>query len=329
MKGDDQNSSSPAASDDALAQLIRTAGRRESPPAQAYERTLLVTTQVWRRKVWRRRSAIGAIAASVLVTLAVAWQTMVPKPLGPQIARIDRIVGAVETRSPTSAWTPLQGNTGALREGMSIKTGTGGGAGLLLDAGHSLRMAEATEARLLSKSHIELIAGKAYVATLKVGAPSVALITRAGTATDVGTQFEVQYRDDRYRLRVREGAVMLRRDSQQIHSAAGAELVVEADGRLHRSAIGSNDPEWDWVDALAPTLDIDDQPVTVLLNWVARETGRTIRFADAATQRRAETTRLHGSIDNLTPLQALSIMLDTTDLKHRLLEDGAIMIEAR
>ena len=45
----------------------------------------------------------------------------------------------------------------------------------------------------------------------------------------------------------------------------------------------------DWVHALASAPDIDNQPLTILLAWVARETGVAVRYATPAIERRAST----------------------------------------
>jgi ferric-dicitrate binding protein FerR (iron transport regulator) len=339
MNIDDPNSASSTVGSDALGRLIHNAGRREDPPVQAYEQTLQLATQAWQRKVRRRRYRLAAaIAAGVLTILAVGWRVITPEAMRPQVAQVDRIIGPVEMRSATSGWAIVDENSvgenrPVLSQGASIRTGSLGRAGLLLGDSHSLRLAQDTEVKMLGESRVALIAGKAYVSTTgsttdRVSQP-VEVVTRMGTAIDVGTQFEIQYRDDRYRLRVREGAVLLRREAQRIHGAAGEQLTIGIDGELHRSSVKATGSDWDWVDDLAPSMAVDGRPLTVLLEWVTHETGRAIRYADAATQRRAETTILHGSIDDLAPLQALEIMLATTRLRHRVLDDGSIVIESR
>jgi hypothetical protein len=87
--------------------------------------------------------------------------------------------------------------------------------------------------------------------------------------------------------------------------------------------------EWRWVESIATAPDVNDQPVMELLDWVARETGRPIRFKDAEVERRAASTILHGSVRNLAPLDALSLMLATTDLDYVELTDGTLLIQAR
>ena len=70
-------------------------------------------------------------------------------------------------------------------------------------------------------------------------------------------------------------------------------------------------------------------PLTVLLEWVARETGRVIQFDKPEIERKAGTTILHGNIRHLAPLEALEVMLATTDLEYALPDDGTILIRLK
>lgn len=329
MSVDEGNPELSGASD-ALARLIRAAGRREQPPREAYERALDAATKAWRRKVRQRQYTwVGGLAAGLLVATALAWQALRPITTTVQVAHVDRVIGSVQMRSAGSDWTNLTSNAGGVASGSSIRTADEGAAGLILDSGHSVRLAEASELRVLANARFELIAGKLYVATPEAPTRAIEVITRAGTATDIGTQFEVQYRDGQYRLSVREGAVMLERAAARLRSTAREQLTIDADGTVRRSTLSPDDPQWHWVEALAPAVQVEGRPLTALLDWVARETGRTVRFANRAAQQRAATTILHGNFGTLAPLEALSAMLATTDLRHRLLDDGTILIEIR
>jgi ferric-dicitrate binding protein FerR (iron transport regulator) len=175
-----------------------------------------------------------------------------------------------------------------------------------------------------------VLAGKVYIDTGAArSANGVEVVTEAGTAVDVGTQFEVLYRDGEYRLRVREGRVMLRRDAGEVDGEAGEQLKILPGGEIERTRIEEDDPGWDWAESLAPAPDIDKQPVTVLLTWVARETGRAVRFASPDIERKAGTTILHGNIRHLAPLEALSVMLATTDFEYTLPDDATILIRLK
>ncbi|MGH8187931.1 MAG: FecR domain-containing protein [Steroidobacteraceae bacterium] len=326
----DEGNSELSGAGDALARLIRVAGRREQPPREAYERALQAATNTWRRKLRQRQYTwVSGLAAALLVVVALAWQALRPVTTSVQVAHFDRVIGSVQMRSSGADWADLTASSARLMSGSSIRTADESGAGLILDSGHSLRLAEATQLRVLASGRFELIAGKLYVATLDGPGHAIAVITAAGTATDVGTQFEVQYLDGQYRLRVREGAVMLQRASTSLRSTAREQLTIDADGTVRRSAVSPIDPQWHWVEALAPAVQVEGRPLTALLDWVARETGRAVRFADREAQQRAATTILHGNIGTLAPLEALTAMLATTDLRHRLLDDGTILIEIR
>ena len=66
--------------------------------------------------------------------------------------------------------------------------------------------------------------------------------------------------------------------------------------------------------------------LSVFLDWVAREGGWTIRFADEALRRSAPSIVLRGSIDGLTPEQALEAILPTCGLTHRI-ANGTVTID--
>jgi ferric-dicitrate binding protein FerR (iron transport regulator) len=317
---------------DAVAQLIRVAGRRDEPPAEAYEQTLTVAMAAWEKVQARRRYRLMAtLAASLVIAAGVAFLvTNLPPQSVPSVGRTDRIIGSVEVRRDSEQpWSTLRDELEDLPPGTELRTLAGSRAGIFLAGGVSLRLAETTQVRFESESRLHVIAGKVYVDT---GAarrtPGIEVITEAGTAADIGTQFEVLYRDQEYRLRVREGRVLLRREAGQVDGQAGDQLTIRG-GVLERTQIRQDDSEWDWVESLAPAPDIDKQPVSVLLTWVARETGRSIRFDTPELERKAASTILHGNIRHLAPLDALSVMLATTDLEYVLPDDATILIRLR
>jgi ferric-dicitrate binding protein FerR (iron transport regulator) len=156
------------------------------------------------------------------------------------------------------------------------------------------------------------------------------VVTATATARDLGTQFEVRYDRGSYRLSIREGSVLLlRRGGSEARGAAGEEIRFAGSGPLRVGRVAPDDSRWRWVEDVAPPPDIDGKPVQVLLDWVARETGRQVRFADAEVARMASRTTLHGTIRRLAPLEALEVMLATTDLAHQVLPDGTILITSK
>jgi len=326
-------SESPDTLQDALARLVQVAGRREMPPVRAYERALHAATEVWRTKLrrrrWRTASTLAASIAALGVSAVIALRSPDP-PTGvaEPVARIARVIGAVRVRTdPAGEWIEVHEDTGSLPTGTSIRTDAASKLALQVDE-VSVRIASHAELVLDSRSQLRLVRGKIYVDTGTRSAPGrMSVITEAGAVSDVGTQFEVQYDGGGYHVRIREGEVLLRHDAGRQRGRAGEQLSIDANGAIHSTPIAPDDPAWRWVHALASAPDVDNQPLSVLVAWVARETGVKVSYATPAVERRAMTTILHGSIRNLEPLEALSVMLATTDLQHEVLADGTIMIK--
>lgn len=319
---------------DVVAHLMRAAGRRIEPPVAAYERVLAAATASWETKVQRRRWLRGSVAAAASIAVVSAVLVLLPNlqraPVSP-VGHVDRTIGACEIRRD-NGWTALPAGAVDLGAGARIRTHDDGRAGILLAGAISLRLADRTEVLLESSSRVRVLAGKIYVDTGASAAsehPRIEVVTPAGVAADYGTQFEVRYIDEAFRVRVREGRVGIDpRDSASLSTIAGDDVTIRA-GTVERLRIAATDAEWQWVQALAPKPDVDGRPVSFLLAWVARETGKQVRFDGPASGRKAETTILHGDIGTLAPLDALALMLATTDLEHAILDDGTILIRLR
>jgi ferric-dicitrate binding protein FerR (iron transport regulator) len=319
--------------------LIRIAGRRAAPPESSYRRTLELATNAWRVKtvrVRRRRRAIASLSALAAgVVLLVALLPLLLRPVDAPavpVATLQRIIGQLEVLPPgASAWRLVRDEDATLLATSRVRTGPGSRAGLRLAGGASLRLAEGTEVALDRANRLTLSAGRAYVdrgEAARAGDP-IEIVTRTATAREVGTQFEVALLGDTYRLRVREGQVVLSYDERQANGAAGDQLSIEPGRQLERTSILRTDAAWLWVETVAPTPDLNDRPVSDLLDWVARETGRAIRYANSEVERRAATTILHGSIRDLAPLEALDVMLATTQLEYVSQPDGTLLIQAK
>ncbi|HWM27168.1 MAG TPA: STN domain-containing protein, partial [Woeseiaceae bacterium] len=78
------------------------------------------------------------------------------------------------------------------------------------------------------------------------------------------------------------------------------------------------DSSWKWAEGLAPAFDIENRTLLDFLKWASRETGRELVFEDDITRMYAMGTRLHGSVSNFTPSEALESVLPTTRFKYRL-----------
>ncbi len=307
-----------------VAALIRTAGRRTRPPEDAYQQVLSAATDAFRAKAAQRRDRtwlVWAAAAGVAALAIALTQQWIPGATGPvPVATVARVIGTVESGTD-GGWSPMTEPGGTLATGATLRTLAGGSAALVLEGGASLRLAAATEILLDGPRRLSLHSGTLYLDNGASPGKGHQIATPAGTVRDVGTQFELRVADSVLRLRVREGRVEIDRADQMLSGSAGEQLEIDALGGVTRSGISATDTAWQWAETIGPAPDIDGQPATVLLAWVARETGRQLRYESAAVEARAATVILHGNIHGLAPLAALEVMLATTDLEHALIGD--------
>ncbi len=103
---------------------------------------------------------------------------------------------------------------------------------------------------------------------------------------------------------------------------------MESDGAVQRQIIGRSGKDWAWAGEIAPAFEIDERPLPEFLHWVSRETGLEIDYASPVVERQAEAVILRGSVTGLTPAQALTAVLATTELQS-VETDGVLLIEAR
>jgi hypothetical protein len=95
---------------------------------------------------------------------------------------------------------------------------------------------------------------------------------------------------------------------------AGAAVRVFADGAVETFGIQSHGPDWDWVQQVAPPFEIDGHTVVAFLDWVSRETGLRIDYSSPEVREFAAETVLHGTIADLTPLEAPKVVLPSCGL---------------
>jgi ferric-dicitrate binding protein FerR (iron transport regulator) len=308
---------------DIVASLIRAAGRRAQPPEDAYQQVLIAATAAFRGKIAERRGrnrmllAAAAGVAALTIAFLLQWNATSAQP---QVARVARVIGAAELAAD-GGWKPMTESGGTLLEGASLRTLAGGSVALALDGGASLRLAAATELQMDGPRRILLRSGTLYLDNAGSVGAGYQIETPAGIARDIGTQFELRVADGVLRLRVREGRVEIDRAGEIVKGSAGEQLDIDVLGSVSRSTIAATDTAWQWVETIAPAPDIDGQPASVLLTWVARETGRRLHYESAAVETRAAAVILHGNIRHLAPLAALNVMLATTDLEYALVGD--------
>jgi hypothetical protein len=323
---------------DHIAQLVKLAGRRPMPdPAQmsaaraaAHEEwARLVQRRTWRAAFWTLTGSL--LAASVVIVLVWSWLrpqgTTVPAH---EIATLRTTSGGavVVTRRNRPATVGEAGTT--LMTGDRIETPAGSRAAFTLADGVAARLDENTVAVLDAADHLTLERGAVYVdsgATPRAHALHVE--TPFGLVRHLGTQFEVRLQNSMLRVRVREGSVAVQTPDALSSAQAGEEMLVVHGRSPERQGIATSGPEWSWLTPLAQSFTLEGASVPAFLQWVSREQGWHWEYDDVTMRNRVERIVLHGSIDGLTPEEALAAVLPTCGLAFRWEGDRLIVSAAQ
>jgi ferric-dicitrate binding protein FerR (iron transport regulator) len=187
---------------------------------------------------------------------------------------------------------------------------------------------EGSRVRIESPRDVVLIGGRIYVETnSRVGSNEALQVhTSFGDVRDVGTRFEVRVGDGQLRVRVRDGEVIVNAGTDSARAGRGMEIATGARG-LETRAVASFGADWDWVAKTSPPFVLAGRTLAEFLDWVSRESGYTVTIEGPA-RAAASTTVLQGSIDGLTPDEALDVVLPSTGLEHRVV-NGHLIVRSR
>jgi len=337
----------PGDQEDAVATIIRLAGRRPVASDDARARVYAAVHAAWRqshaakpaapaaRTALRARPALRwlALAASVAaIAVSVVLLRSPESVAGPAVATLQSARGELLIeRAGQRGWQPAGMGVPAeaeLRDGDRLRTTADGRAELVLAHSVSLRVHADTQLVFRSRDRIDLERGTVYLdsgATEHAGV-AVHLRTPLGEVWDTGTQFELHTGDRSLRIRVREGAVRFEDGDRSLDSGAGDELLIPAQGEAVRAHISPYDDAWNWAADLASFRPQGDYSAATLLDWISRETGRALQYDSAATRMHAEALRLHGA-EGLSPVETLDVVAATTDLRYEL-DATAIVVHA-
>src|SRR5690606_4378657 len=203
-----------------------------------------------------------------------------------ELASLDRVEGRVELVTSAEERRLWPDSTDvSIRLADLLRTGEGGRAAVDLSSGLVLRVDEQSAVRFTSPELLELERGTLYVDTgLNGTAAAMEVRTSLGDVRHVGTQYEVSVDGRAVRMRVREGEVVFRHELREVTANAGEQVSIAETGEPVRTAFAPNDPAWDWVESLAVLRTTSDASVAELLDWVGRERGLTVRYADPTSR---------------------------------------------
>jgi hypothetical protein len=333
MNDTDKDAAAPTQARDPLGELIRAAGRRPPPPAEHYQTVFAASRSAWQAKVRSRRQRrwVYALAASLVVACGSilvfeAVQRFAPSP----IATLAIASGDVAVfSSAAGGWQPSSSFDAQLFSGDTLRTGANGRAALTIAGAGSLRVSSQTELLLSGPSSMELISGTVYIDSgdRQLSEP-IEIATRFGVVRDIGTQFEVRSTTSALRVRVRTGAVLLvdSLHAADVQGSAGEEFQLSASGALELADIAPDAAQWEWAAMLAVVPVIENNLIIGYLQWIARETGKSLRFDSQSTELRAQFERWNGDMRGLTPLEVLYSIAAASDFEYELTNDGTMLI---
>ena len=249
-------------------------------------------------------------------------------PTDAVVASVTRVVGEVQQDSGDGRWSALAAS-GPVAAGTRLRTSEGGRVALRLTDGVELRLDSGTLVAFEDAAHASLSQGAVYVdSRTETGTTAAAfdLATPSGKVRHLGTQYAARLEGDGLRVAVREGRVQVGTATGAVQGAAGEQLVIRSAG-VERSALAPNAEEWDWLAAVTPPFTLEGRSVEDFLAWAARETGRVVVFASHEAAERARAVTLSGTLEGLTPDEAVAAVLSTTTLRAEI-DAGRIHVES-
>ena len=269
---------------DEIGRLINFAGAREAVPGERFERVQQNVRAHWQQVVAEQHTArrsqrfnIIAIAASLVLVAAttlVLWNLSYVLKIEP-LASVERVLGEVQIRDESAQkhghncqHTNRYGDTSRIA--------------LRMSGGQSLRIDTASQVIVHSPNHISLESGAIYMDTAFSETEEPILVsTPLGSAQDIGTQFQVRVTPMLLVVGVRQGLVEITQPGQQTHSVNKGYYVELSDaGESSQHPLQPGDPDWAWIETVAPEFNIQGASLEQYLQWYVSERGVDLVWAD-------------------------------------------------
>ncbi|MGB5346661.1 MAG: FecR family protein [Woeseia sp.] len=318
-----------------LEEILRHAEPRPRPADAAAARAYEALHDEWqaatRQTRWRRRASYIGIAATLLLVVfaGMQWNNSTPAPAKFLQLTVLRATGSEVQHNATQHLPDDLANSAlTLRHGDVLATAHDSRLALAWDSG-SLRIDEDTRVRFDNAQTLTLLAGTLYFDSTPFGnvagtAAQIEIDTAFGRVSHVGTQFQVGMSDNALQVSVREGAVRVAGERIDVTLVRGEGIALTKDGYFERQAVATYDTSWQWAADIAPEQQLAGRTTAEVLQWIARETGREIRFRNEAARELAASEPR--GIAALAPLPALRTIPFMTSLQYSL-SDGYIVVD--
>lgn len=319
-------------SDEAFAELLGRATPRPAPP-EADEALIREAVHAeWQKvsggRARRRHITSFAIAASVLLAV-FATLNLLRDPVGDfgsqQMATIEKRFGQINVNYKVVGAVQMA----AIEGGDFVETGSESGLALGWHNGGSLRLDESTVVAFDAENQIYLQRGRVYFDSeagpfsarpASGDAVEFAIRTDYGVVRHLGTQYMTEVGVDELVVSVWQGMVSI---DGKARATRGQQFAISGSGVLSTSDTNGVD-DWEWVEKSTPAVNLNGQLVHEALEWVSRESGRTIQYASAEAESLARTESLRGDYYDIEPSRALELFMMTVDLNAR--QEGEVIV---
>lgn len=327
-----------------LTRLLRTSGRGPVASPDAKDRVYAAVRARWEATLPKRAGVAPirpgaarawvltrrlALAAAVALAAVIAYKSQVPPGDVPaSFGSVAKIEGSVVIRHSGDRRAVRVTDAVGVRVGDRLATDSGARVALTLDNGTSLRVNFGSEVEIVASDRVVLHSGTVYFDSAgRLADAAFEVETPLGSVRHVGTQFEASLVGSGLRIRVREGAVAFNDATRELFASVGEVVHIEGAGPAQRGAIDVDDDAWSWAVDLAILPVAPEYSLPEVLAWISRETGRDVRFADAAVQARVQTVILY-DLGNLTPKETLAVLRSTTAFEYRETDDGLLVVSS-
>jgi len=320
-------------SDEAFAELLGKVPPRSAPPAADEALIREAVHAKWQlvsgRHVRRHHITSFALAASVLLAV-FATMNLLRDPVSDirnqKMATIEKQFGDISVNARIAGDVEMA----VIEGGAVVETGSESGLALGWHDGGSLRIDENTMVVFEAVNQIYLEYGRVYfdsregplsLQPAKSGAVKLSIRTDHGVVRHLGTQYMTRVGADELVISVREGVVSI--DGHvTARASAGQQFAISGSGELSISETNGID-DWEWVEDATPAVNLNGRFVAEALEWVSRESGRSISYASEGAEMLANQAQLRGDME-LPPTRALEIFMMTVDLNARI--EGEVIV---
>ena len=329
---------SATGNDDAVEALLGKAAPRLAPPAEDAAVVREAVQAEWRkvsgRRRRQRRAFSMAIAASVLFAAFLSLNLLRTSGIEPvTVASIDKQLGSVRITGDAAVGEGASGLS-PLVAGNSIVTGADSGVSLKWYTGGSLRVDAETQIEFRSPTELFVVRGRVYydsspaMAAISGATRQLVVSTNFGDVTHIGTQFMVQSDRSEMSVSVRKGTVEVTPDGGTTTRATDSQLVRVRGGAPEIVNFRPYGDAWEWLEATAPSVNLEGRSVDEFLTWVGHETGMAIHYESAGVRSAAQQEILRGQSLDASPRESLAIWLPAINLSWRM-DEGVIYVDAR